>query len=59
MRTVMQKFLPQYIDDEENKIFPKSFHYEILPKLGNLGWIIDWTDITYKDIDLDVKDVKI
>ena len=40
-------------------MFPKHFHYEILPKWGVLGWIIDWTDITYSDIDLDVEDVKI
>lgn len=59
MRNVMQKFLPKYIDNIENEAFPKSFHYEILPRLGNLGWIIDWTDIKYSDITLDVEDVKI
>ena len=59
MKIVMQKFLPKYVNDEENILFPKQFHYEILPTLGNLGWIIDWTDITYSKIDLDIKDIKI
>ena len=57
MKTVMEKFLPGYVNNDLQ--LPDSFHYELFPKLGAWGWIIDWTDITYSVVDLDIRDVKI
>ena len=37
---------------------PTEYHYEFGMFFDLLSWKVDWTDITYKDVQLDIKDVK-
>jgi len=56
-KKAMTKFLPNYVNHELP--LPKNYHYEFGLFFDMLSYTIDWTDITYTDIDLDVKDVKL
>lgn len=38
---------------------PNTYHYEFGLFFDLLSYAVDWTDITYSDIDLDVGDVKL
>ena len=56
-KKAMTNFLPNYVNHELP--LPKNYHYEFGLFFDMLSYTIDWTDITYTDIDLDVKDVKL
>lgn len=53
----MKRFLPQYVNHELP--LPTEYHYEFGLFFDLLSYTIDWTNITYTDIDLDVSDVKL
>ena len=53
----MERFLPNYVNHKLP--LPESYHYEFGLFFDMLSYTIDWTNITYTDIDLDVKDVKL
>lgn len=38
---------------------PTEYHYEFGLFLDILSYEVDWTNITYTDIDLDVEDIKL
>jgi hypothetical protein len=56
MKTVLQKFLPKYVN--EGLKMPDHYHFEFGLLHDLLTWKIDWTDITYTPVDLDIEDVK-
>jgi hypothetical protein len=53
----MQRFLPQYVNHELP--LPSTYHYDFGLFFDLLSYQVDWTDITYTDIDLDVAGVKL
>ena len=53
----MQKFLPTYVNHELP--LPDTYHYEFGLFFDLFSYTVDWTDIEYTDIDLDVADVKL
>jgi hypothetical protein len=53
----MKRFLPQYVNTDLN--LPTEYHYEFGLFLDILSYEVDWTNITYTDIDLDVEDIKL
>ena len=53
----MKRFLPQYVNTDLN--LPTEYHYEFGLFLDILSYEVDWTNITYSEIDLDVADVKL
>ena len=48
----MADFLPKYVNTDLN--LPTEYHYEFGLFLEILSYEIDWTNITYTKIDLDV-----
>lgn len=50
----LTQFLPKYLNIDLE--LPKEYHYEYKSKIL-LDWIIDWTDIKYSEIDLDMSKV--
>jgi hypothetical protein len=55
LKRTMELFLPTYFNNDLD--LPTEFHYNFTVFWET--WIIDWTDITYKAADLDIKDIKI
>ena len=53
----MEEFLPHYINVDLD--LPKSYHYEFGLFFNLLQWKIDWTDIEYSNVDLDIADIEI
>lgn len=53
----MRRFLPKYVNTDLN--LPTEYHYEFGLFLDILSYEVDWTNITYTDIDLDVEDIKL
>lgn len=53
----MSEFLPQYVNTDLN--LPTEYHYEFGLFLEILSYQVDWTNITYTDIDLDIADIKL
>ena len=49
--------MPRYLNSDYE--FPKEYSYTFAMFWDLLYWKIDWTDINYKPIDLDIKDVKV
>lgn len=56
-KRAMEQFLPHYINVDLD--LPKSYHYEFGLFFNLLQWKIDWTDIEYSNVDLDIADVQI
>ena len=56
-KVAMKKFLPQYVNHELP--LPDKYHYEFGLFFDLLSYTVDWTNITYTDIDLDVSEVKL
>lgn len=57
LKTSMEQFLPKYVNTNLN--MPTEYHYEFGMFLDILTWKVDWTDISYKEVNLDVADVKL
>jgi hypothetical protein len=57
LKRSMEFFLPRYFNEDLD--LPKEFHTEFSLLGSFVPCTIDWTDITYKKADLDVKDIKI
>lgn len=53
----MSDFLPEYVNADLN--LPTEYHYEFGLFLDILSYQVDWTNITYSNIDLDVDDIKL
>jgi hypothetical protein len=52
----MEQFLPKYVNTDLK--LPTEYHYEFGMFLDILTWKVDWSDISYKQVNLDVKDIK-
>jgi hypothetical protein len=46
----MARFLPEYVNTDLN--LPSTYHYEFGLFFEMLSYEVDWTNITYTDIDL-------
>jgi hypothetical protein len=57
MRSAMSEFLPEYINADLK--LPDEYHYEFGLFFEILSYTVDWTNITYSDIDLDVDDIQL
>jgi len=53
----MEKFLPRYVNTDLK--LPTEYSYEFGMFLDILSWKVDWTNITYSAVDLDVRDIKL
>lgn len=53
----MEEFLPHFINVDLH--LPEHYHYEFGLFFNLLKWKIDWTNIEYSKIDLDIADVQI
>lgn len=53
----MEKFLPKYVNTDLD--LPTEYHYEFGMFLNILSWKVNWSDITYSSVDLDVADIKL
>ena len=58
-RRAMEEFLPTFMDVRENTFFPSELHYEFGILFDMLHYKIDWTDIHYGPVDLDIADVRV
>merc|ERR1740117_2832690 len=56
-KMAMQKFFPHYMNMDLN--LPKEYKYEFGMFLDILSYKVEWTNITYTNADLDIKDMKI
>jgi hypothetical protein len=56
LKKSMEQFLPKYVNTDIK--LPEEYHYEFGMFLDILTWKVDWTDITYTEVTLDVADVK-
>ena len=58
MKKAVERFLPQYVNTDLG--LPEEYHYSFgLFGFGLLEWKVDWTNIRYHKVDLDVKDIKL
>ena len=53
----LEDFLPHYWNSDMT--FPDSLHYEFGTFFYLFKYTLDWTDIKFSEIDMDIKDVKI
>ena len=53
----MERFLPDYLNVDMK--LPHEYHYSFGLFFDLFVWQIDWTDIKYKDIDLDVSKISL
>ena len=56
-KSALSQFLPQFVNHKLP--LPKTYHYEFGLFFDLLSYQVDWTNITYSEIDLDVADVKL
>lgn len=56
-KRAMEEFLPHFINVDLN--LPDHYHYEFGLFFNLLHWKIDWSNIEYSKVDLDIADVQI